>query len=102
MPERPMTEDERGTMGVAFENDSECPQSEHSFARGWIAGRSYRPQTNPEPSEAEVEAAAKALHERDQLAHDEWEEAEEEHRQWVRGEAKAALTAARGQETPDE
>jgi len=41
-----------------------------------------------------IEAAAKALHNCDQLAHAEWEEAGEEHRQWVCGEAEAAIRAA--------
>ena len=51
-------------------------------------------QPSSPPNEAEVERAAKALHNRDQLAHDEWDEADEDHRQWVRGEARAALAAA--------
>lgn len=41
-----------------------------------------------------IEAAAKALHDRDQLAHEEWDACPEEHRDWVCKEAYAALTAA--------
>lgn len=38
-----------------------------------------------------VEKVAEALHNKDQLAHVEWGDATEDHRQWVRGEAEDAI-----------